>query len=378
MHVAVLGAGYAGVTLTRTLERQLPESAEITLVDERDTHLVQHLLHRAVRNPEIEDQLQVPLEECCQRATIREATVESVDADEGRVNIDDGTLSYDIGAICLGARTAYYGLSGVRSRATPLKRLEDAREIRSAFLDCCEDGGRVVVGGAGLSGVQVAGELADLAREEGAESAVDVVLLEQKADVAPGFPEPFQNAVADALDCRGIDVRTGTTVTGADETTLTTDAGTTIEYDQLVWTGGITGQPSLGDTRRQVQSTLRLGRRTFGLGDAVRVIDDEGERVPATAQSAVGQASVAAENIAALADSGVGGFEPRLSRYVYRSRGWVVTVGDATVAQVGSRVLRGKPAKALKTSIGVRHLAGVGAVEDAVAFVRESVGGSQA
>lgn len=377
MHVAVLGAGYAGVALTRALERQLPESVAITLVDERDTHLVQHLLHRAVRNPGIEEQLQVPLEDCCRRATVRESTVEAVDHDAGRVDLDDGTLRYDLGAVCLGAQTAYYGLSGVRSHGTPLKRLEDARTIRSRFLDCCESGGRAVVGGAGLSGVQVAGELAELARAESADTT-EVVLLEQKSDVVPGFPEPFRDAVADELDARGVEVKTETTVTDTDGTELRTDAGATIEYDQLVWTGGITGQPALGDRRPQVRSTLRLGRRTFGVGDAVQVIDDSGERVPATAQTAAGQATVAAENISALADSGLGGFEPRLSRYVYRSLGWVVTVGDGTVAQVGSRVLRGKPAKALKTSIGVRHLAGVGAVEDAVAFVQQSVGGNQA
>jgi NADH dehydrogenase len=377
MHVAVLGAGYAGVTLTRKLERQLPASVELTLVDGRETHLVQHLLHRAVRHPTIEAQLEVPLEECCQRANVRHATVEAVDYDEGRVELDDGSIEYDLGALCLGAQTAYYGLSGVRAHGTPLKRLRDARAIRSQFLDLCETGGRVVVGGAGLSGVQVAGELAELARDR-ADADVEVILLEQKPTVAPGFPVSFQEAVAEELETRGVDVRTRTTVTAADEETLTTATGPAIEYDQLVWTGGITGGAALDDRRPQVRSTLRLGRRTFGLGDAVNVVDDEGKRVPATAQTAVRQATVAAENITALAEGGVGGFEPHLSRYVYQSLGWVVTVGGGTVAQVGSQVVRGTPAKALKTSIGVQHLANVGAVEDAIELIQESVSSPQA
>lgn len=377
MHVAVLGAGYAGISLTRKLERSLPESVELTLVDERETHLVQHYLHRVVREPDLADKLAVPLEECCQRATIRQATVESIDADGGRAELDDGTLEYEFGAVCLGAETAYYSLPGVQTYGMPLKRLRDAERIRTAFLKVCETGGRVVVGGAGLSGIQVAGELAELAREEGTVSEVEITLLEQKATVAPGFPEPFQKAIADELETRGVQVRTETTLESATEETLETADGSSIPYDQLVWTGGITGQAALSGARPRVRSTLRLGQRTFGLGDAVTVVDDEGTQVPATAQTAVRQASTAATNIESLVENdGSDGFDPRLSRYVHRSPGWVVTVGDGTVAQVGSRVLRGRPAKALKTSIGIQHLASVGAVEDAIEFAQESVGRS--
>jgi NADH dehydrogenase len=370
MHVAVLGAGYAGITLVRKLERSLPEEVEITLVDERETHLVQHLLHRAVREPEIQEQLRVPLSECCRRADIRQASVESVDCDEGRAELDDGTLEYDVGAVCLGARTAYYGLPGLADHGTPLKRLRDAERIRERFLQVCETGGRVVVGGAGLSGIQVAGELAELACEE--ESEVEVHLVEQEPTVAPGFPAPFQRAIAEELDERDVQVRTGTTVEAVADGSLEVAEGSVIPYEQLVWTGGITGQAALSGSRPQVRSTLRLGQRTFGIGDAVTVIDDEGTLAPATAQTAVRQAAVAAENIDALVDGRDDGFEPRLSRYVYDSLGWVVTVGDGTVAQVGSNVVRGKPAKALKATIGVRHLAGVGAVEEAIEFAQDS------
>ncbi len=375
MHVAVLGAGYAGVTLTRKLERSLPEDIELTLVDERETHLLQHYLHRVVRKPELGEQLAVPLTECCRRATVRQATVEAVDADAGRAELDDGGLEYDVGAVCLGARTAYHGLPGVRAHGRPLKRLRDAERIRTAFLDVCDGDGRVVVGGAGLSGVQVAGELAELAREENGDSTVEVVLVEQESTITPGFPQQFRNALADELDSRGVEIRTETSVEAARETALELTDRAAIPYDLLVWTGGITGQDALSGSRPSVRSTLRLGQRTFGLGDAVRVVDDEGSPVPATAQTAVRQAAIAAENIEALVESDRSeGFEPRLSRYTDSSPGWVVTVGNGTVAQVGSRVVRGAPAKALKTTIGVRHLVGVGAVEDAIELARTSFG----
>ncbi len=373
MHVAVLGAGYAGITLVRKLERKLPDSVELTLVDARDSHLVQHYLHRVVRNPELGDKLTVPLTECCRRATIRQATVEAIDPDTGVAELDDGTLEYDFGAVCLGARTAYYDLPGLQSHGMALKRLPDAQQIREAFLRIREDGGKVVVGGAGLSGVQIAGELAELAAETD-DAGVEILLVEQESNVAPGFPAAFQEAVRDELQARDVEVRTETSVEAANEDTLSVADGSSLSYDQLVWTGGITGQAALSGSRPRVRSTLRLGQRTFGLGDAVSVVDDEGSPVPATAQTAVRQASVAAENIESLVSHDQGdGFEPRLSRYVYDSPGWVVTVGDGTVAQVGSRVVRGRPAKALKTTIGVQHLAGVGAFEDAIEFAHDTL-----
>ncbi|MFB6308162.1 MAG: NADH dehydrogenase FAD-containing subunit, partial [Haloarculaceae archaeon] len=69
-----------------------------------------------------------------------------------------------------------------------------------------------------------------------------------------------------------------------------------------------------------------------------------------------------------------GGFEPRLDRYEFDSPGWLVSVGDGAVAQVGPTVLRGRAALALKTSVGAGYLGSVGAVENAVDLVREELG----
>ncbi len=372
MHVVVLGGGYGGVTLTRRLERVLPTNVELTLVDERETHLVQHLIHRTIRTPSLGERLSIPFDEILARATFRRARVTGLDRSRQTVSLADGTLEYDVLAVALGAQTAFYGLPGVEEHATPLKRLEDAARIRAEFETVAEHGGRVVVGGAGLSGVQAAGELAEMATDAPTEPAV--VVLEQAPAVAPSFPESFQAAVAEELDERGVDVRTGATVERADADTVTLADGT-LEYDQFVWTGGIRGPPLLDRSRQPVRATLQLDDRVFALGDAARVVDNEGTAVPATAQSAVQQANTVATNIERLVSHlrNGGGFEPRLARYRHDSRGWVVSVGDGTVAQVGSSVLRGAPARALKTTIGGGYMGRIGAVESAVGYVRDSI-----
>ncbi len=371
MHVVVLGGGYAGLAVTRRLERQLPADVELTLVNDSPDHVLQHELHRAVRRPAVATDITVSLTHVTDQARVHVATVETIDRDERCIELTSGRQYYDLCVVCLGAETAYYGLETVRTHATPLKRLEHARTIRADFLETIRSGsqgGRVVVGGAGLSGVQVAGELAALAREEGQSERTEIVLLEQLADVAPGFPESFQSAVRRSLEAQGVDVRTGTTVTGADGEAVDVRNGDSVEYDQLVWTGGIRGPGALDGDRPTVGADLRLDDRTFVCGDAARVLDVDDAVVPASAQSALREARTAAENVTKLVDGERAGHvvaDDELAQFRFQSPGWVVSIGDDAVAKIGPKVLTGAPARAAKASVGAGYLAKIGAGRNA-------------
>jgi NADH dehydrogenase len=427
MRIAVLGAGYAGLTLARQLEDALSADHEIVVVNDAPTHLVQHEIHRAIRRPAVGGDIVVPLGDVLERATIELARVEHVDPDaktvrlstppsadraartyDGESNgegIDGGTagtegttieiegesdpddaadgedgendaesvLEYDVCAVCLGAETDFQGVPGVAEHATPLKRLRDAERIRADFLSMLPEGRRVVVCGAGLSGVQAAGELAALAAEENASEDVEIVLTEALGRVAPAFSAEFSEAIHAELTERGVSIRTNAPVERATSEGLAVN-GEDLPADQLVWTGGIRGPAALGGERPVVRSTLELGEGTFAVGDAARTIDADGTAVPASAQSAVRAARTAAENIATIAEHGDrGGFRPRLSPFEFDSPGWLVSVGDGAVAQVGPTVLRGKAAKTLKTSVGAGYLTSVGAIGNAVDLAREEL-----
>jgi NADH dehydrogenase len=379
MQVAVFGAGYAGLTLARRLEKRLPDDVSLVVVDENGQHLLQHELHRVIRRPSVATELSIPLGDVLDRATIISERVASVDPDDGVARLTDWrVLEYDVGAVCLGAQADFHDLPGVEEHATPLKRLSHARDIRSDFLDVLDEGsGRIVVGGAGLSGVQVSGELAALATEEDAADDVEVVVLEQRSSVTPTFPTQFQEAVRTQLENRGIVVRTDTSVAAATAETITLGDGTNLSYDQFIWTGGIRGPNALDGERPTVNSTLTLANETFVLGDAARVVDADGEAVPASAQSAVKAGRVTADNVVRLVEHELAddadGFEPRLDRFRFDSPGWLVSIGDGAVAQVGPSVLTGSAASALKTSVGVGYRSSVGAHERAVDVVREKI-----
>lgn len=375
MRVVVLGGGYAGLLTAETLESELPTDIELLLVDDTGEHLVQHELHRAIRRPEFADAISIPLPELLDRTTVRTDTVETIDRDARTVELASGnSLAYDALAICLGAETAYYGLEDVREHATPLKRLEHAAAIRKEFLDVTDSGGgTVVVGGAGLSGVQTAGELAALAREEDVSEQVRIVLLERLGRVAPNFRADFSAAIRETLLEKGVEIRTDTTVAGADSETIHLADSDPIDYDQFVWTGGITGGAALDGERPQVRATLALDDRTFAVGDAARVIDADGEAVPASAQAAVRAADVAAENIVEVVAAEREGYRPRFRQWRFDSPGWLVSVGDDAVAQLGPEVFTGVPAKLLKSTVGISYIAEHGTLRNALEALRNDV-----
>jgi len=387
MRVVVLGAGYAGLTLARRLESTLPGAVDLVVVDESEQHLVQHELHRVIRRPAVAEAITVPLRDVLGRATVRTTRVDDIDRDARRIHLDgaasrtsgtaDDTIDYDYAAVCLGAETAFYDLPGVHDHGLPLKRLEHARRVREEFLDACEADGRAVVGGAGLSGVQVAGELAAFADERDADE--DVTVLERLESVAPAFPESFQSAVRDALDAVGVTVRTNARVTGATADAIELD-DRTIPYDAFVWTGGIRGPEAVGSDRPRVRSDLRLDDHTFAVGDVAQVVDADGEAVPASAAAAIREARTVATNLDRLVrwelDGGAGSsaFQPGLDSFRFDAPGWIVSIGDDAVATVGPKVFTGEPARLMKATVGAGHLSSVGTINRAVDLVSEELG----
>jgi NADH dehydrogenase len=131
--------------------------------------------------------------------------------------------------------------------------------------------------------------------------------------------------------------------------------------------------------RPTVRSDLRLDARTFVVGDAARIVDADGEAVPASASAALREANAVAKNVARLVrhetDADPDDFAPRMEPYRFDVPGWIVSVGDGAVAQLGPTVVTGSAAKAMKASVGAGHLGSVGAVKNAVELVEEELSG---
>ena len=353
------------------LEATLGTRADLTWVSERPYHLVLHEVHRCIRDPTVEEHVTVPIEEVKSPATtFIKGHVEAVDVDDRRVELTDGdSIEYDYLLVAIGSQTAFFHIDGLETHALTLKSLDDALAIHDALETATEsasmaDPARVVVGGAGQTGVQVAGEVA--AYREETSSPIEVVLIEGLETVLPGATRSFQAAIRQRLEARSIDVRTGSFVRAVDDERVHFDDGHDLAYDVLVWAGGITGQRAMRDVgvdRDQKSNRLKTAttfqtddERVFALGDAALVEQPGDDPAPPNAQAAWQAAEVAGENVARAIRG-----QP-MKEWTHEDKGTLISVGDEAVAHdvVGLRnvveTFGGPAAVTLKKTVAARWI----------------------
>ncbi len=375
-HVVVLGSGYAGTGAVKALEAAGDGDVDLTWVSDVDHHLVLHESHRCIRDPGIREKVVIPVEEIkSPGTTFRRGEVVAIDATDRTVHLADGTVEYDYLLVCLGSRTAFFGITGLRERAHTLENIEDVLGIHEDVTSrtaaaTATDPVRVVVGGAGLSGIQTAGELAELRDERGLH--IEIVLVEGLDQILPGSDPQLQAALRERLERRDVQIRTGEFVGAVDDDTVYLEESVELAYDVLVWTGGITGREAVADAdiaKDERSNRIHAGRnfrtdddRVFAIGDCALIDQPGNEPAPPTAQAAWQAAEVAGRNVVRAVRG-----QP-LQRWTYDDKGTVVSVGEAAVAHDVSIVpfvdiFGGFPAQTLKKAIAarwIRDVAGTG------------------
>jgi NADH dehydrogenase len=380
--VVVLGSGYAGTGAVRSLEASLDGDAEVTWVSQVGYHLVLHESHRCIRDPSVRGKITIPIEEIKSPETaFVEGEVVDIDTGERTVHLEDGgVIDYDYLLVGLGSRTAFFGIEGLREHSHTLKGLDDAIGIHEDIVGQAADATadnpvEVVVGGAGLSGIQTAGEVAELREERGL--PLDITLVEGLDNVLPNSDPSLQVALRERLEARNVAILTGEFVGEVDESTVYVGEDGEIDYDILVWTGGITGREaveSAGVEKDDRSNRLHAAQdfqsndeRVFAVGDCALIDQPGGDPAPPTAQAAWQAAEVAGQNIARTIRG-----QP-LKKWAYKNKGTVVSVGESAVAH-GVYVVPflntfgGFPAKFLKKAIAarwIRDVAGTGRALDA-------------
>jgi NADH dehydrogenase len=382
--VVVLGSGYAGTGAVQRLEKELDGDADITWVSEHDYHLVLHEVHRCISNPSAESKVAIPIDEVRSPSTeFVEGHVEDVDVDDQTVALEDGDeLDYDYLLVALGSTTAFYGIDGLEEYSLELKGLDDAREIHQQVTETAQaatasEPAQIVVGGAGLSGIQTAGEIAEYRDEH--DAPIDIHLVEGLDQVLPNMDPELQGALRRRLENRDINIMCGEFVSKVDEEIIYIGGGEETDpeelpYDVFVWTGGITGQPEMAgcevdkderSNRLNASSDFQTSNdRVFALGDSALVEQGPDAIAPPTAQAAWQAADVAGENVARAVRG-----QP-LKTWTHDDRGTVVSVGEDAVAHdvdgVPINVFGGKPAKLLKKGIAAKWIADVSSVSRAI------------
>ncbi|HUF12373.1 MAG TPA: NAD(P)/FAD-dependent oxidoreductase [Longimicrobiales bacterium] len=260
--VVILGGGFAGLRCARALRRA---PVRITLIDRRNHHLFQPLLYQVATASLSPADIAAPIRHVLRRQRNVQVWMGEVrDIDVGRrlVTLDDGVVEYDFLVVATGATHSYFGHDEWASFAPGLKTIEDALEIRRRFLVAFEAAEReadpaararhltFVIIGAGPTGAELAGAMAEIARTVIPSDfrAVDtasarIVLVEGVDRVLPTFPEKLSSAARRQLERLGVEVRTGVRVNDVDGNGVRLEGGERIEAQNVVWAAGVAASP---------------------------------------------------------------------------------------------------------------------------------------
>jgi NADH dehydrogenase len=380
--VVVLGSGYAGTGAIKRLESEIDEEADLTWISDVDHHLVLHESHRCIRDPDIKEKITFDVSTFKSPSTrFVQSRVEAIDTDDRVVTLeDDSTVEYDYLLVGFGSQTAFFGIEGLEEHSLTLKSLADALEIHEAITEAAREASRndpaqIIVGGAGLSGIQSAGEIAEFRDKHRA--PLDIHLVEGLDNVFPNNDPVVQAKLRKLLESKDIEIHTGEFIGEVDDETVYVGEEKELDYDVLLWTGGITGQDAAEtvdvekderSNRIETASNFQTSdERVFSIGDAA-LIDQPGQDQPAppTAQAAWQAAEVAGENIARSIRG-----QP-LQEWEYDDKGTLISVGEKAVAHdvkgLPIDTFGGPVAKMLKKTVAARWIntvTGVGAAAKA-------------
>ncbi len=355
--VAIIGGGFGGLYAARSLRKA---AVEVTLVDRRNHHLFQPLLYQVATGALSPANIAAPLRALLRRqanAQVLLGDVTDFDVANRRVILRDGELPYDTLIVAAGATHSYFGHPEWEPLAPGLKTIEDATSIRRKILKAFESAERLhdpddlnrwltfVIVGAGPTGVEMAGAVAELAHETLRHDfrAIDpttarIVLVEAADRVLPPFHSELSAKARMALERMRVEVRCGTLVTDIEPGSVLLKCGEQVERlptHTILWSAGVQASPLaklLAEKtgaeldrggRIRVTPDLTLGEHpeVFVIGDMAHCVDYAGKPLPGLAPVAMQEGRYAAQTIAAR----LAGRE--LPDFAYRDFGTMATIG---------------------------------------------------
>jgi NADH dehydrogenase len=364
-HVVIIGGGFGGLSAARGL-RGAP--VDVTILDRRNHHVFQPLLYQvamAVLSPgDIASPIRWILRNQ-RNVEVLLGDVDRIEPDRKMLHLTDGAeVGYDYLIVAAGATHAYFGHDDWLPYAPGLKTLEDALEMRRRVLLAFEWAERepdparrgplltfVIVGG-GPTGVELAGALAEIARQSLAKdfrhfdpTSSKIILLEGGPAVLPSFPEPLREAARRDLERLGVEVRTGTLVTRIGRGFV--EAGESrIAAETVLWAAGVAASPlgaalgapvdRVGRVLVQPDLTIPGHADVFVIGDLASLNGSSGRPLPGVAQVAIQMGAHASHNVVRATEG-----QP-LRAFKYRNLGDMATIGRASaVADLPSMQLTG-------------------------------------
>lgn len=358
--VLILGGGFGGVYTALELEKlfEFDDTVAITLVNHDNFFLFTPMLHEIAASDVDVTNIVSPIRKLLARTDFFEGDATAIDLAAKKVRLRHGSnghehdYEYDSLVVALGSVTNFFGLPGLQERALTMKSLGDALELRNRMIAHLEEADTecacdirkplltFVVAGGGFAGVETIAGMHDFLLcalpfyGHLEERDVRTVLIHPGEVILPELGPELGRYAQTKLAARGVEIRTGTRVTGVSDGGVMLSDGSRLESSTLVWTAGTSPNPLLAPLpARKERGRLLVDEHlelpgfpgVFALGDAAAVPDREkGGFHPPTAQHALRQARVVARNVRAA----IRGTQKR--RFRFATLGQLASLGRRT------------------------------------------------
>lgn len=360
--IVIVGAGFGGIEAAKALKKA---PADVTIIDRQNHHCFQPLLYQVATAALSPADVAWPIRHILRKqsnATVLMADVSGVNTERKLVNTDTVDIPYDYLVLATGATHSYFGHDEWAAVAPGLKRVEDATRIRRRILIAFERAEIVrdeserkrlltfVIVGGGATGVEMAGAIAEVARQTLATdfrhidpTSARIVLIEAGPRVMPTLPENLSDYVRRTLAAKGVEVMTPARVTGCDARGVDLDNGR-IDAGTIIWAAGVVASPAArwinaepdGAGRVKIDPDFSVPgqREIFAIGDTAALA---GQNIPGIAPAAKQMGQYVGRVIAAR----IAG-RPPLPPFRYRHQGDLATIGrHAAVVKLGKLELKG-------------------------------------
>lgn len=350
--VVVIGGGFAGISLAKSL---FDRKVQLVMLDKRNYHTFQPLLYQVSTSGLEPDSIAYPLRKILNKssnAIFRLAEVIQIDPEEKTLSTNIGKLSFDYLVIATGSKTNFFGNKNIENNSVWMKSVPQALNLRSLILENFEQATitndeikrkallNFVIAGAGPTGVELSGALAELKNhiiskdyKDLNQDEIQVHLLEGENRVLPPMSKKSSVNAQRFLEGLGVQVHTSTFVQDYSNHIVRTNTGKEFHTETFIWSAGVTGAPIKGfkadvfvekTNRYQVNefNQIKGYNHIFAIGDIALMQNEKYPKGhPMVAQPAIQQGVHLAKNIERLIN------EEKLKPFSYFDKGTMATIG---------------------------------------------------
>ncbi len=350
--IVIIGGGFAGISLAKKLSKQ---EVQVVLLDKHNYHTFQPLLYQVSTGGLEPDSIAYPIRKVLKNFTnfhFRLANVTEIKTDTNEIITDIGVLKFDYLVIASGSKTNYFGNSDIEKHSMAMKTIPQSLNLRSLILENFEDAlltsdlnernalMNFVIVGAGPTGVELAGALAEIKKgilpkdyPDLDTRSVQINLIQSGDRILKEMSENASKKAEDFLEKLGVNIWKNVRVTNYDGKTVTTNTDITFETSTFIWAAGVKGATIKGiegsdyitkGNRILVNefNQVKGFNHIFAIGDVACMESDEFPRgLSMMAQPAIQQGHQLGDNLLQLIEQ-----KPMLP-FSYKDKGAMATIG---------------------------------------------------